>query len=74
MPLVARLAVLAGGLLAGCVAPLPEAPVAPPSDPMPEVRSLPPAPGMVWAAGSWHWDRRDWTWIPGRWEMPPPSP
>jgi WXXGXW repeat (2 copies) len=73
-PPVARAAALLAlaGVLAGCVASLPEAGGAPPSDPLPEVRSLPPAPGMVWVGGSWHWDGRDWAWIPGRWEAAPP--
>jgi hypothetical protein len=65
--------VLACCVVAGCVTPLPEANGAPPPDPMPEVQSLPPAPGMVWVAGSWHWDGRTYAWIPGRWENAPPS-
>ncbi len=69
-----RPALLAVALtFAGCAAPLWEGPVPPPTEPMPEVRSLPPAPGMVWVAGSWHWDGRAYAWIPGRWETAPPS-
>ncbi len=61
-------------LLAGCVAGLGDVPPSAPPAPLPELRSLAPAPGMVWVAGSWHWDGHDWVWIPGRWETPPPVP
>jgi len=72
-----RLVAIAILALSGCVAPLADAPLfAPPAPPapLPEVRSLAPAPGLVWVAGSWHWDDHDWVWIPGRWETAPPPP
>jgi hypothetical protein len=54
-----------------CVAGLDDAvPVMP--APLPETRSLAPAPGMVWVAGGWHWNDRGYVWIPGRWETAPP--
>jgi hypothetical protein len=68
-----RLALLAVATLSGCVAAIADAPPSAPPAPMPEVRSLPPAPGMVWVAGGWHWDDHDWVWIPGRWETAPPG-
>ena len=67
-------ALLAIATLSGCVASLADAPPSVPPAPLPEVRSLAPAPGMVWVAGSWHWDDHDWAWIPGRWETAPPLP
>jgi hypothetical protein len=60
--------------LSGCVAGLGEAPPFAAPEPLPEVRSLVPAPGMVWVAGTWHWSDRDWVWIPGRWETAPRLP
>lgn len=60
--------------LVGCVAGLGDSPPGTPPAPLPELQSLAPAPGMVWVAGSWHWNDRDWVWIPGRWEAPPPAP
>ncbi|MFT3773894.1 MAG: hypothetical protein QM820_51655 [Minicystis sp.] len=69
-----RAAVLAvsGVVLAGCVAGLGDGP-APPA-PLPEFQSPAPAPGMVWVAGSWHWNGTEHVWIPGHWESPPPAP
>lgn len=61
-------------MLSGCVAGLGEAPPYAAPEPLPEIRSLAPAPGMVWVAGSWHWNDRGWVWIPGRWETAPPLP
>ncbi len=63
-------------VLAGCVA---TAPARPPRGaevpaPLPEIRSAPPAPGMVWVPGAWHFDGVDYVWVPGRWESPPPLP
>lgn len=46
---------------------------APPA-PFQEAVSSPPAPGMVWVAGCWHWDGSGYTWLPGHWDSPPPSP
>jgi hypothetical protein len=69
-------AALLPALLAGCVTGVVEGvgPAAPPPAPLPELRSLPPAPGMVWVPGSWHWDGTAYAWLPGRWESPPPLP
>lgn len=64
-------ALLTGALLTGCVTGLgiPEAPA-----PLTEFHYNAPAPGMVWIAGSWHWDGTDHVWLPGHWESPPPTP
>jgi hypothetical protein len=35
-----------------------------------EVIGRAPAPGYVWVAGHWNWDRRQYSWIPGRWLQP----
>jgi hypothetical protein len=60
-----------------CIASTPERPVrgqeAPPA-PLPETAYAPPAPGMIWIRGSWHYDGNQYVWIPGRWESPPPPP
>ncbi len=40
-------------------------------EPLYEPVSQPPAPGMLWVAGCWHWDGRDYVWLPGHWESPP---
>lgn len=71
-------AALAATLLTSpaCVVGAPDRPAgvpAPPA-PLPEFRSDPPAPGMVWTAGAWHWNGADYVWVPGRWESPPPVP
>ncbi len=60
--------------LSGCVAGLGDAPPGAPPSPLPEVRSLATAPGMVWVAGAGTGTTGDWVWIPGRWETPPPVP
>ena len=60
--------------LAGCVAGIGGEGSAAPPAPLAELPSLAPAPGMVWVAGSWHWNDRGWVWIPGRWESAPPPP
>lgn len=76
MKLQAILSTLAFVLVAltACVAGYPDgAPYAPPA-PLPEVESTPPAPGMVWVAGAWHWNGVDYVWAPGHWESPPPAP
>ncbi len=59
----------AGGCVAGVSdrAVRPEAPA-----PLPEIKSGPPAPGLVWVDGGWQWDGVDYVWVPGRWESPPP--
>jgi hypothetical protein len=57
-----------------CVAGLAESPPGEPPAPLPEFRSLAPAPGMVWIPGGWHWSDGGWQWIPGHWEAPPKAP
>jgi len=41
----------------------------PPPEPLPEMQSGPPAAGMAWIAGYWHYNGTDWVWIPGHWEI-----
>jgi hypothetical protein len=41
----------------------------PPPEPLPEMQSGPPAPGMAWIAGYWHFSGAEWVWIPGHWEV-----
>jgi hypothetical protein len=45
----------------------------PPPEPLPEMRSGPPAAGMAWVAGYWHFNGTDYVWIPGHWESPRPG-
>lgn len=45
-------------------------PTRPPA-PLPEQVKGPPASGMTWAAGHWHWDDLRWVWVPGHWLTPP---
>ncbi|MFO0760414.1 MAG: YXWGXW repeat-containing protein [Byssovorax sp.] len=42
--------------------------------PLPEIRSAPPNPAMVWVPGSWHRDGPSLVWLPGHWSAPPPVP
>lgn len=49
---------------------LPPAAVASAPAPLPEFASTPPAPGMLWVAGCWHWDGSGYLWLPGHWESP----
>ena len=37
-----------------------------------EVQPPAPAPNAVWVAGYWTYDGRAYTWMSGRWEVPPP--
>jgi hypothetical protein len=40
--------------------------------PLPEYEQPPiPAPGYLWAPGSWHWNNDDYYWVPGAWVRPP---
>ena len=39
-----------------------------PADPIPPQ----PAPNAIWAPGFWIYDGRTYTWMAGRWEIPPP--
>jgi hypothetical protein len=45
----------------------------PPPEPLPDFRSGPPAVGMPWIAGYWHFNGTDYVWIPGHWESPRPG-
>src|SRR5579859_1115552 len=38
-----------------------------------EIRSAPPSPGWIWISGYYIFNdgRRDYDWVPGRWEAPP---
>ncbi|MFO0592088.1 MAG: YXWGXW repeat-containing protein [Polyangiaceae bacterium] len=68
-------AIIVGALaLVGCVDEAP--PAAAPTRPAPleEPASTPPAPGMVWAPGCWHWDGSGYVWLPGHWESPQAHP
>lgn len=40
----------------------------PPPEPLYERMSAPPASGLVWIDGSWHWNGFEWVWLGGRWE------
>lgn len=41
--------------------------------PVGRVEFVPPQPDprAVWVDGSWEWQGREWTFAPGRWEVPP---
>jgi hypothetical protein len=74
------LAALAAGMVlvfvaapSGCVAGAPERHERPRA-PLPEIRPAPPAPGMIWVPGAWHYNGVEEVWVPGRWESPPPLP
>jgi WXXGXW repeat (2 copies) len=36
-----------------------------------ETRVVAPTPHHVWIEGYHRWDGRAYTWVPGRWELPP---
>lgn len=46
---------------------------APPPEPLPEAKSGPTSPEMIWVAGYWHWNGVRYVWIPGHWESPRPD-
>lgn len=46
---------------------------APPPAPLPEAKSGPTNPEMVWVPGYWHWNGVRYVWIPGHWEAPEPG-
>jgi len=49
----------------------------PPPEPPPplnsEVVPPPPTPNSLWIPGYWSYDGRGYSWIAGRWEIPPPT-
>jgi hypothetical protein len=63
----------------GCVAasttPPPRAILVAGPPPAPLVEERPPStqPLAVWIAGYWHWTGIQYAWIPGHWEVAPPS-
>lgn len=68
------LAALCAVALGGCVAGAPAGPVRPePPAPLPEWKTGPATPGLVWLPGSWHWDGVRYVGLPGHWESPPPA-
>lgn len=52
--------------------PMHRAPPPPPPEAPVEAIPAPPAPNALWIPGSWMFDGRAYTWISGRWEIPPP--
>jgi hypothetical protein len=44
--------------------------VGPPA-PVVQVRPVAPGPRYVWVDGYHRWDGRVYTWVPGRWVLPP---
>jgi hypothetical protein len=66
-------------LCLGCVASSTTPPVraiivaGPPPAPLVEERPPPTQPLAVWIAGYWHWTGIQYAWIPGHWEVAPPS-
>lgn len=48
------------------------APPSPPSRPA-EVITTQPSTEMIWVAGFWRYTGREYLWVPGRWEIPPPQ-
>jgi len=60
-----------GAVLAGCADEAPPPHFSPAPAPLPEIVTGPPAPGMVWVAGCWHWDGEGYVWLPGHWDSPP---
>jgi len=66
-------AVVLAVMLSGCVVsapppPPPRAEFRPPPIPVVryEVPPPPPSPRHIWQPGGWHWNGRDYVWIPGR--------
>jgi hypothetical protein len=45
----------------------------PPPAPLVEERPLTTQPRAVWIAGYWHWTGIQYAWIPGHFEVAPPS-
>src|SRR5262249_29273635 len=42
----------------------------PPPAPLVDTQPPPPATGMFWVAGYWHWNGVRYVWLPGHWERP----
>jgi len=42
-----------------------------PPPPVVHVRAVRPGPRHVWTAGHHRWNGRAYTWVPGRWVVPP---
>ena len=61
-----------GALALGCVDDAAPAQTPPAPAPFEESVSSPPAPGMLWTPGCWHWDGSGYVWLPGHWDSPPP--
>ena len=60
--------------LGGCVVGAGEGAVRPsPPAPLPEWKTGPATPGLVWLPGAWHWGGATYVWVPGHWESPPPA-
>ncbi|MGE3768672.1 MAG: hypothetical protein AB7L94_40855 [Kofleriaceae bacterium] len=47
-----------------------QAPSAPPP-PQVETIAVAPAPAVIWVPGYWMWNRTQWIWVPGSWQMRP---
>jgi YXWGXW repeat-containing protein len=66
-------------LCQGCVAAVTTPPAraiivaGPPPAPLVEERTPSTQPLAVWIAGYWHWTGIQYAWIPGHWEVAPPS-
>jgi hypothetical protein len=43
----------------------------PPSPGGADAMSAQPSPNHVWIAGHWHWNGGQYTWVAGKWELPP---
>lgn len=46
-----------------------------PTPPPPNPETIPPSPAAnaVWVPGFWSFDGRAYTWVTGKWEIPPPN-
>ncbi|MBL9194962.1 MAG: YXWGXW repeat-containing protein [Opitutaceae bacterium] len=48
----------------------------PPAPPPPQAEgpiTAAPSPHAIWIPGYWSWDGRGYSWLKGRWEVPPPA-
>ena len=72
-PLPWSLLAAAAAALGGCVAGAPDGAVRPrPPAPLPEWKTGPATPGLVWFPGTWQGDGVAYVWVPGHGESPPP--